>query len=87
MLCHGVQCATVVEPLNLGLVESVSEACLPRLSVLWVDSERYRLTHSELSAHEVDFVIGVDLVVVCWVVESQRKHALLLQVGFVLSQG
>lgn len=46
-LGHGVQSTTVLEPFNLGLVESVRELNLEGLSVLGVDSHRQRLANCE----------------------------------------
>lgn len=36
-----------------------------------------------LKSEQRDLVVGADLVVVGWVGERQRQHALLLQVGLV----
>lgn len=83
-LCHGVQRATVLEPLNLRLVEGVSKLDFPSFAALWMYPHRHRLANGELSAHQVDFVVRVDLVVVFRVNERQREHALLFEVGFVL---
>lgn len=52
-------------------------------TVLGVDTEGHGLANLELSAQEVDLVLGVDLVVVGRIGEGQRKHTLLLQVGLV----
>jgi len=84
MFCHGVQRATVLEPLNLRLIEGVSELDFPSFSVLWMYPHRHRLANGEFGAHQVDLVIRVDLVVVFRVNERQREHALLLEVGFML---
>ena len=55
-----------------------------RVTALGVDAESDGLADGELGAHQVDLVIGLDLVVVGGVGEGQREHTLLLQVGFVL---
>lgn len=84
--CHGVQCATILEPLHLRLVEGVSELGFPSFPVLWMYPQRHRLANGEFGAHEVDLVIRVDLFVVFRVDERQREHPLLLKVGFVLQK-
>lgn len=53
-------------------------------TVLGVDTQSDGLANLELSAEEVDLVLGLDLVVVGGVGEGKRKHTLLLQVGLVL---
>jgi hypothetical protein len=84
-LGHGVESATVLEPLDLALVEGVREFDVERLAtVRRLDNEGHGLVDSELSALEVDLVVGADLVVVGGVGEGKRKHTLLLQVGLVL---
>lgn len=52
-------------------------------TVLGVDTESDGLANGELSAEEVDLVLGSDLLVVGGVNEGERKHTLLLQVGLV----
>jgi len=64
MLSHGVQCATVLEPLNLGLVESVGEFGVPCRPVLRVYPQCHRLTNGKFGAHQVNLVIWIDLIVV-----------------------
>ena len=81
---HGVKSGSIVEPLELGLVEGVAQRNVVGSTVLGVDTESHRLADSHLSAEEIDSVGGLDLVVVGGVREGQRKHTLLLQVGFVL---
>jgi hypothetical protein len=84
-LGHGVKSATVLEPLDLALVEGVRELDVERLAAIGgLDNESHGLVDSELSALEVDLVVGADLVVVGRVGEGKRKHTLLLQVGLVL---
>lgn len=56
---------------------------LEGLAILGVDDHGHRLADSELSAEDVDLVIGLDLVVVGGVREGEGKHTLLLQVGLV----
>ena len=84
LLGHGVQRATILKPLNLSLVESLREFALPGFTILGVNSHGQWLAHCQLGAHDVDFVVRIDLIVICRVRESQREHALLLQVGFML---
>ena len=36
MLCHRVECATILEPLELTCVEGVRELTIPLLTVLWM---------------------------------------------------
>lgn len=55
-------------------------------TVLGVDTQGDGLANLELSAEEVDLVLGLDLVVVGGVGEGKRKHTLLLQVGLVLKE-
>lgn len=84
MAGHGVERRAVLEPLDLGLVEGVAQLNIVGLAILGVDTEGHGLADSELSAHQVNRVGGLDLVVVGGVGEGQRKHTLLLQVGLVL---
>jgi len=84
LLGHGVECGTVLEPLELGLVESVRELDLECLAVLGVDLHGHWLANGDFTANEVDLVLWVDLLVVGWVGEGQRKHTLLLEVGLML---
>ena len=83
---HGVEGGSILEPLNLGLVEGVAELDVEGGTVLGVDTQSDGLANLELSAEEVDLVLGLDLVVVGGVGEGKRKHTLLLQVGLVLKQ-
>lgn len=83
LLGHGVESGTVLEPLNLGLVEGVREGDLESLTVGGLDTESDGLANSKLSAEDVDLVIGVDPVVVGGVGEGERKHTLLLEVGLM----
>lgn len=84
-LSHGVQCAAVLEPLNLALVEGVRELDVKSLAAIGgVNGKGHGLANGELSAGQVDAVVGADLVVVGGVREGKREHALLLQVGLVL---
>ena len=48
-----------------------------------VNTEGHGLANLELSAHEVDLVLGLDLLVIGGVGEGQGQHTLLLQVGLV----
>ena len=82
---HSVQRAAVLEPLQLTLVEGVAELDVECLAaVRWVHAQRYGLAYRQLCDQQVNFVIRLDLVVVCRVGERERKHALLLKIGFVL---
>ena len=81
---HRVQGASIPEPLDLGFVEGVGEWDLISFTILGVDTERDGLANSKLCAKKIDSIIGVDLIVVCRVDESERQHALFLQVGLVL---
>ena len=83
VLGHGVEGRAVLEPLNLGLVEGVRELDLEVLAVLGVDLHGDGLANGELSAEDVDLVLGAELVVVGGVREGEGKHTLLLQVGLV----
>jgi hypothetical protein len=84
-LGHGVECATVLEPLDLALVEGVRERDVESLAAIGgVDNKSHGLAHSKLGDLEVDPVVGANLVVVGGVGEDERKHTLLLQVGLVL---
>ncbi len=51
-----------------------------------MDTEGHGLLNSKLGAEEVDLGIRSDAVVVGGVSEGQRKHTLLLKVGFVLEK-
>lgn len=83
-LRHCVQSTPILEPFQLGLVESMRQLRLPCFPVLGVDSQRDRFAHRELGAEEIDLVVWIDFVVVGWVAEGEWKHALLLQVCLVL---
>ena len=84
---HGVEGGSILEPLNLGLVEGVAELDVEGgTTILGVDTEGHGLANLDLSAEEVDGVLGVDLLVVGGVGEGKGKHTLLLQVGLVLKQ-
>lgn len=54
LLGHGVQGASVLEPLNLCLVESLLQLDFERLAVLGVNSHDKRLSNGELSAGNVN---------------------------------
>jgi len=85
VLGHGVERGTVLEPLELRLVESVREGNVKGIAALcWVDSESHWLAYCKLSAENVNLVVRLDLVVVGGVGEGQRHHTLLLEVGLVL---
>lgn len=85
MLRHSIQCAPVLEPLDLTLVECMSQLRLPRLTILWVHSQCHGPADGELRAHKVNFVVRIDLVVVRWINEGKREHPLLFEIGFMLS--
>lgn len=83
-LSHGVQGGTVLEPLHLALVEGMRELDVKGLvAVGGLDHHGDGLADGELSALDVDLVVGANLLVVGRVGESQGKHTLLLQVGLV----
>jgi hypothetical protein len=82
-LRHRVQRAPVLEPLDLRLVVGVGQLDVERAPVLGVHPHGDGLADGELGAHQVDLVLGLDLVVVFGVDEGQGQHALLLQVGLV----
>jgi hypothetical protein len=84
-LGHGVESATVLEPLDLALVEGVRQRDVESLAAVGgLDDQGHGLANSKLSDLEVDLVVGANLVVVGGVGEGERKHTLLLQVGLVL---
>lgn len=58
-LGHGVQCATVLEPLDLGSVVSVGKLDLEGLAVLGVDPHGEGLANLELSAQKIDLGLTV----------------------------
>lgn len=80
---HGVEGRTVLEPLDLGLVEGVVELDVEGLAILGVDAESHGLADLELGAEQVNLVVGLDLVIVGRLSEGQGKHTLLLKVGLV----
>lgn len=84
VLGHRVQGTSVLEPLYLRLVESMCELDVESTATLRVDLERHRLAYCDLCAHEINLVLGLNLVVVCRVDKCERKHALLLEIGLVL---
>lgn len=59
----------------------MSVPCLP---ILRVDSQGYGFADRKLCAQEIDPVIWVDFVVISGFNEGEGKHALLLQIRFVL---
>jgi hypothetical protein len=81
---HGVQGRSVLEPLDLGLVEGVGQLNVEGLTILGVDTEGHGLANGKLSDQQVHLGIRWDAVVVGGVNEGKRKHTLLLKVGFVL---
>ena len=70
-LCHGVQSTSVLEPLNLSLVESMGELAFPGVAVFGVYPHCDGFAYSQFCAQNVDLVVGVDLVVVGGIRESQ----------------
>ena len=83
-LRHSVQRTSVLEPFDLALVESVVELDVKGLAaVCWMHMHRHWFADCYLGAHKVDFVIRLDFVVVFGVGKGKRKHALLLEIGFV----
>lgn len=53
-LGHGVKGTAILEPLNLGLVESVLELDVENLTVLGVDDHGDRLTDGELGGENIN---------------------------------
>jgi hypothetical protein len=85
VLGHGVEGATVLEPLNLSGIESVCKLDVKGLAAIgWVNNESNVLANSEFRGKNVNGIVGTDLVIVFGCGEGQRKHTLLLQVGLVL---
>jgi hypothetical protein len=54
LLGHRVQCASILEPLDLGLVESVVQLDLERLTVFGVYPESHGLTDCQLRTEQVN---------------------------------
>src|SRR5271155_3328295 len=69
-LGHGIESATILEPPNLSLVESVRQGTIPRFTILGMNLHCYWLTNREFRDQQVNFVVRIDLVVVGWVGES-----------------
>lgn len=63
LLGHGVQGASVLEPLNLCLVESLLQLDFERLAVLGVNSHDERLSNDKLSAGNINLFILLALTV------------------------
>lgn len=99
-LSHGIQCAAVLEPLDLRSIVGVGELDLERLTILWVNLHGQWLSNFKLGAQQVDLemrvsvvtrlrlclaylILWVNLIIIRWVLEGKRKHALLLQVRLV----
>lgn len=100
-LSHGIQCAAVLEPLDLRSVVGVCELDLERLTtILWVNPHGQWLSNFKLCAQQVDLemrvsvvtrlrlrlaylILWANLIIIRWVLEGKRKHALLLQVRLV----
>jgi hypothetical protein len=83
-LGHGVKGRAVLEPLNLTLVEGVRERDVEGLAAIsGVDNKGDGLANGELSALDVNTVVGANLLVVGGLREGEGKHTLLLQVGLV----
>jgi hypothetical protein len=81
---HGVERASVLEPLELASVKGVRELAIPGRSIIGMNLHRNGLADSQFGTHQVNLVVRVDLVVVGWVGECKREHPLLLQVGLML---
>lgn len=58
-LCHGVQSATVLEPLDLRSVESVGKLDFESLAVLGVNLHGEGLANLKLSAQKIDLKLTV----------------------------
>lgn len=85
LLSHGVESASVLEPLDLTLVEGVRQRDLDRLAAIGgVDGEGNGLAGGKLGSSDANLVVGANLLVIGRITEGQRKHTLLLQVGLVL---
>ena len=84
MLRHRIQRAPIPEPLNLRIIIRMCQLRLPRLAILRMHSQGDRFADGKFSRHDVEVVVGVDLVVVGGVGESEREHALFFEVGFML---
>lgn len=57
-LGHGVEGTTVLEPLDLGLVEGVLELNIVGLAILGVDDHGDGLADSELGAEDINLRTG-----------------------------
>ena len=56
----------------------------PGLSILGMDSQCQRDAFLEvLETHDVNFIVGVDFIVVGGVGKRQGKHSLFFEIGFV----
>ena len=79
-----VESRACLEPLDLALVEGVSKGkfLLGSVSVLQDQGEVFARSE-RLQAQDIDFVTGLNLVVVLRVGECESEHSLLLQVGLV----
>lgn len=58
MLGHGVQGTSVLEPLDLGLVEGVQKLDLEGFSILGVNDHREGLANGKFCAEDVNLIIG-----------------------------
>lgn len=84
MATYQVKSAASLEPLDLALVEGVSERDLVNGAVGVLGDQSQVLARGEgLETLDANLVLGGDLVVVGGVGEGQSEHALLLQVGLV----
>ena len=73
-----------LEPLDLSLVERVSEGDLLLGAICVLQDEGQVLAGRErLESEDVNLVAGLNLLVVVGVDKRQREHTLLLQVGLV----
>ena len=81
---HQVESTASLEPLDLSLVERMRqlELVLGPISMLG-DEGKVLALGKALESLDIHLIIGLNLVVIGRVDESQREHALLLQVGLV----
>jgi hypothetical protein len=76
VLGHGVKSATVLEPLDLALVEGVRKLDLERVaSVRRMNRHREWLTRSKLGRSQINAIVRANLVIIGGVREGEGKHA------------
>lgn len=84
LLGHGVQGASVLEPLNLGLVEGLQQLDLKGAALLRVDNHGKGLSNGELGARNVNLQRALAFTILFYA-GCQGRGELTLSSGLILS--